>query len=234
MVSEGIDAVGMEPDPCERPSPGELCVLVGTDAPTLPEGLRQALEVPGLHGIDQIGDWDRLFSAIVDRVPDLVVIDRDFWRRVSGRRLNALPQRQPAPHTLIYCEALDARVISEAVGNGVQGCLPRDACASQWISAIKVLMRGDVAMPRGWLVRALENALHPRVQRLLPAVAGQELTEREAEVLRCVSSAMSNKEIARQLGISEATVKTHLHHVFSKLKVSRRALLMVGSSTAIQ
>lgn len=209
-------------------------VVVATDAETLPPGFDLAARESGFRVCERVGAWDQVAGSFERNQPDVLIIDRGFWRRASGRRLNRLPVGHPLVHVLMYCDALEIDVISEAVAYGVQGVLPLDASASQWLRAIEVLLTGDVAMPRAWLARALEKALHPRSESTVNFEEGEPLTDRESEVLRCVTGGMSNKEIARHLGISQATVKTHLHHVFAKLKIGRRALLMVGGTGLVQ
>lgn len=211
----------------------ELTVVIAADD-GFPPGLIEALPLPSTRRFDIRGDWDQFVLAVEFQQPDLVIIERSFWRRVSGQRLNRIPVvHERELRVLVYCDVLEATVVSEAVGNGVRGCLPRDASSEQWTHAIDAVLRGDIAMPRGWLAIALQRALRPR-RDAPPRQDDEALTERENDVLRCVTDGLSNKEIARHLGISEATVKTHLHHVFEKLKVGRRALLMVGTGIAVQ
>lgn len=209
-------------------------VVVVSDAVNLPAGFEQASRETGLRVVDRVSDWDEVAGSFDRHRPEVMVVDRAFWRRCSGRRLNRLPAQQPVVHVLMYCESMEIDVISEAVAYGVQGVLPEVASASQWARAIEVLLSGDIAMPRAWLARALEKALHPRAEAAPGFEESEPLTERESDVLRCVTGGMSNKEIARHLGIAEATVKTHLHHVFAKLRIGRRALLMVGGTGIVQ
>lgn len=209
-------------------------VVVVSDAESLPAGFQQASQDTGFSVVDRVARWEQVAASFDRHQPDVMVVDRAFWRRSSGRRLNRLPVHQPAVHVLMFCESMEIDAISEAVAYGVQGVLPEDASAAQWLRAIEVLLEGDVAMPRAWLAKALEKALHPRIETTPGFEDSEPLTERESDVLRCVTGGMSNKEIARHLGISEATVKTHLHHVFSKLKIGRRALLIAGGTGIVQ
>lgn len=218
----------------------EFSVLVGSamDAP-LPAGLARVLsQMSGIRTTSVVSDWARLIASIERDSPDLLVLDRALWRAASGRRLQRIALPEPAPRIVMYSDEMDASVVGEAIAYGVQGCLPADADETQWTNAMQVVLRGDVAMPRKLLAMALERTMHRRVDD--PAWpeprnaerGGEPLTERERDVIRCVTSGMSNKEIAKHLGISGATVKTHLHHVFGKLKVGRRMLLVPASTRA--
>ena len=217
----------------------EHTVLVGIAAGTsLPAGLDEVLaQASALRLIAVVREWTRLTAAVEHHRPELLVLDRALWRAASGRRLQRISLPSPSPRIVMFSERVDASVVGEAVAYGVQGCMVAGASASQWNNAMQVVLEGDIAMPRRLLALALEKSLHRRVEDpawpdRLSAEGDDPLTERERDVIRCVTSGMTNKEIARQLGISGATVKTHLHHVFGKLKVGRRMMLVPGSTLA--
>lgn len=102
---------------------------------------------------------------------------------------------------------------------GISAYVPRHATLSQLYTAILAAMRGEVrCSPKitGWLLRELRR----RPER---NQAGEELTSREIQTLRLISQGLSNKEIARELGISISTVKNHVHSVLEKLRVQSRS-----------
>ncbi len=215
-----------------------ITVLVGSATTELPAGLTQVVEqTESLRMVGIVTDWTKLLAAVESERPDILLLDRALWRAASGRRLQRISLPSPAPRIVMFCEDMDVSIVGEAIAYGVQGCMTDNASVSQWNNAMQVVMRGDIAMPRKLLALALERSLHRRVDD--PAwpesrreERGEVLTDRERDVIRCVTSGMTNKEIARHLGISGATVKTHLHHVFGKLKVGRRMMLVPGSSLA--
>jgi DNA-binding NarL/FixJ family response regulator len=110
----------------------------------------------------------------------------------------------------------DDRSVVEALRAGARGFLTKDAGAEEIERAIEAVVRGDAA-------------IDPAVQRhLVDAVAGRaELpdgsTPREAEVLTLIAQGLSNGEIATRLFVSEATVKSHINHLFGKTGVRDRA-----------
>lgn len=213
-------------------------VLVGSETTSLPAGLTQVVErTEGLRMVGIVTDWTKLLAAVESERPDILLLDRALWRAASGRRLSRISLPDPAPRIVMFCEDMDVSIVGEAIAYGVQGCMTDSASVSQWSNAMQVVMRGDIAMPRKLLALALEKSLHRRVDdpawpESRTVERGEVLTDRERDVIRCVTSGMTNKEIARHLGISGATVKTHLHHVFGKLKVGRRMMLVPGSSLA--
>lgn len=187
-------------------------------------------------------DWQTLLSALRDHPTGLLLLDRQLWRDASSRRLLPVPGANAGMRILVFCDAVEISVVAEAIAYGVSGCLPAASTPSQWINAIDVVLREDVAMPRKLLAQALKKAQRLRADDAEPVsvavpdavVQTESLTERERDVIRCVTGGMTNKEIGRHLGISHATVKTHLHHVFGKLKVGRRVLLLAGHPSAVQ
>ena len=102
---------------------------------------------------------------------------------------------------------------------GISAYVPRTASLTQLYTAILAAMRGEVrCSPKisGWLLREL---------RRRPKMSGRDerLTSREIQILRLISKGLSNKDIARELGISIATVKNHVHSVLEKLRVQSRS-----------
>lgn len=208
-------------------------VLIGSLSCDLPQGLLQALgEMPDADVIGPLSRWDELLAAVDREAPQLLVLDRLLWRAASPRRLTPIAPQGPAMRVMMFADVIDVAVVGEAIAYGVHGCVPADSTAAQWANAIQVVLRDDVAMPRKLLAQALAKALDrrraDREAKTDTAAKIEPLTERERDVIRCVTSGMTNKEIAIRLGISGATVKTHLHHVFGKLKVGRRMLLLPG------
>jgi two-component system nitrate/nitrite response regulator NarL len=219
----------------ERPM-SEVTVLIGSAATTLPEGLKQALSrLEEARVLDTVSEWPLLLESLERERPRLLLLERGLWREASPRRLVRISTPSPSTRVIMYSDVVDVSVVGEAIGYGVHGCMPSDSSSLQWSNAIQVVLREDVAMPRKLLAQALTKALDRRRADREPASeatgGAESITERERDVIRCVTSGMSNKEIAKDLGISGATVKTHLHHVFAKLKVSRRVLLFPGSKS---
>ena len=100
--------------------------------------------------------------------------------------------------------------------------VPRDASIAQLRNIIHMAMRGEVPCdPK--VSAALLRELRVRQRQAIEEQANDPLTRRECEVLRLLGRGLSNKAIARQLILSEATVKNHVHEILTKLHVRRRA-----------
>lgn len=108
---------------------------------------------------------------------------------------------------------------------GFSGYVGRDATVESLCAALLDVMTGRLACPAE-ISSGLLRALFYGDQNRLPESAGQCLTRREEEVLALLGQGLSNKEIARELELSVATVKHHVHHVLDKLKLQRRSQAM--------
>ena len=130
----------------------------------------------------------------------------------------------------LACCFSDVRIVAVALAEteteiiawaeaGISAYVPRDASLAQLYTAIVDAMHGEMrCSPKitGWLLRELRH----RPEKI---EVGEKLTSREIQTLRLISQGLSNKEIARELGISISTVKNHVHSVLEKLRVQSRS-----------
>jgi DNA-binding NarL/FixJ family response regulator len=114
----------------------------------------------------------------------------------------------------------------EAMKAGASGFLLKDARRDQLVHAIRTVVTGEALLAPALVRRLVEDFCRRPPPGVLPAGVA-ELTERELEVLRLVARGLSNLEIAKELFLSEATVKTHLAHVMQKLDLRDRIQAVV-------
>jgi DNA-binding NarL/FixJ family response regulator len=204
----------------EHSSKASIRVLVIADIRLFREGL--ALVLSGCQRLTMVGAVrDRLAAGSASRslAPDVALIDmatpeshqivRDLRQPPLGTQVVALGVFEEEP-TLLAC-----------VEAGVAGFVSRDGSIEDLIAAIETAARGDVICP---------PALVGPVWRRVAALAGNpsnqgvavELTRREREIVRLIDGELSNKEIAKRLGIGLATVKNHVHNLLDKLHVATR------------
>lgn len=189
-------------------------VLVVDDHPVVRAGLRALLAVDAR--VDVVGEAASGEEALVvarARRPDVVLMDLQLGAGLDGvaatRALRADPD---GPRVLILTTYDTDADIVRAVEAGAAGYLLKDTPPATLVAAVERAARGETVLAP----RAAEVLVgHMRDPR--PA-----LSDREAQVLARVAAGHSNCEIARELLISEATVKTHLVHVFDKLGVDSR------------
>ncbi len=146
--------------------------------------------------------------------PDVVMMDLMMPVLDGVGAIRAILEAQPEAKILALSSAAGSEKLLEAVRAGALGYLSKSADRSELLAALHKVNRGEP-----WLPPALTRRL---LQWSQPATALETLTEREAELLRLVAKGMANLAIGERLHISEATVRTHLTHIFSKLGAANR------------
>ena len=132
------------------------------------------------------------------------------------------------PRVLILTTYDADEYVVEALRAGASGFLLKDAPPQQLIDAIRVIASGDALLAPSVTRRLLDRFAQRLPSSRRPEVkALRELTEREVEVLTLVARGMSNAEIATVLSVAEATVKSHVSHIFDKLELRDRAQAVV-------
>lgn len=187
-------------------------VLLADDHPVVRAGIRALLETErDIEVVNDVGAADEAVQLAASGI-DVVLMDLQFAGQMQGaeatRRIRA---RAGAPHVLVLTNYdTDADILS-AIEAGASGYLLKDAPPDELVAALRAAAAG-------------ETALAPSVSSRLadPSVSEQRLTAREAEVLSRVATGRTNRDIGRELFLSEATVKSHLVHIFTKLGVGSR------------
>ena|SRR5579859_4227441 len=153
-------------------------------------------------------------------LPDVILMDLRMTELDGVAATAAIRKQQPAIQVLVLTTYDSEGDVLRAIEAGATGYLMKDTPRDQLFSAIRTVAQGK---------SALAPAIATRLLRHISTPAGESLSAREIEVLTLVARGASNKEIARALHISEATVKSHLIHIFSKLGVAdRTAAVTVG------
>jgi DNA-binding NarL/FixJ family response regulator len=159
--------------------------------------------------------------------PDVVVLEHDSAEeKNSWQMLGRLRQISGGTRFLLLCQSYTHLAVIGFVRRGVDGCVLRQGDPSLLAKAVIAVHGGETWFGRTALLQALRSQIAPEPfadSEWPQDQPGQELlTEREREILGLIGNAMSNKEIARRLRISDKTVKTHLHHIYVKLNQSGR------------
>ena len=135
----------------------------------------------------------------------------------------------PEVEVVAVTSLIDQSRVEAALQAGAAGYLVKDAAPEELAVAIRAARRGEIHID-GALARRMMASLRPSSPRASAAGPFDELSERELEILRLIADGHANKEIARQLVISERTARTHVSHILGKLGVTSRtqaALLAV-------
>lgn len=190
-------------------------ILLLDDHPVLRHGTRALLESqPDFVVVADTGDPAEAVAAAVHEQAHMALVDLDLGAdhedgpTTTRRLLAARPETRVVAFTAFDSDADIVRMVEA----GAVGYLLKDSRPAALFSAIRSAASGSAAIAGPIAARLLDRMQRP----------DDALTNRELEVLKLAASGLSNRDLARALVVSEATVKTHLHHAFIKLRADNR------------
>jgi DNA-binding NarL/FixJ family response regulator len=194
-------------------------VIIVTDVRLYRDGLEQCLQrLDGVAVVGVAADVEAATTMAAQASPDIVLMDMSMPASVA-----AVPRIRSAAagsKVVAFAIAGDESDVISYVESGVAGYVPRDGSVKDLRRAIESAWNGEaICSPR---VAADAFSRLARLSAGRPPAPLSELTPREQEVARLIEQGMSNKQIARRLVITLATVKNHVHNVLEKLRVRRR------------
>jgi DNA-binding NarL/FixJ family response regulator len=203
-------------------------VVIVDDQPVVRAGVARILgPEDGFQVVAECDDGDQVAAAVAAHRPDLVLMDVRMRRLDGVTATRALASTGEAPPILMFTTFDDDDALWGALDAGAAGFVLKDSSAEELIAAARAVAGGAAWLdskvaPR--VLRAFRTNVRPH---LAEAARVAELTDREHDVLRHMARGATNAEIAAALIVSEATIKTHVGAVFSKLGVRDRAAAIV-------
>ncbi|WP_412544461.1 response regulator transcription factor [Longispora sp. K20-0274] len=178
--------------------------------------------------VGEAGDGAEAVDLARRLLPDVVLMDIRMPRMDGVAATKAIADaRLPVRVLILTTFDLDEYVVS-ALRAGASGFLAKDVPAEDLVSAIRTVAAGEAVVAPRLLRRLLDQVVeHLPDPNMNPAKALSALTEREREVLGLMARGLSNAEIAKELSVSETTVKTHVGHVLTKLNLRDRVQAVV-------
>lgn len=204
-----------------------ITVVVADDHPLYRDGLTRALAArPEVTVVGETGDGDEALSLIKALQPDIALVDLRLPSRDGIAITEAVASLRIKTRILIVSAFEDISTMYQAFDAGARAYLTKAASPQVLCEAIVTVASGGLVFPES--VRAgLSKA--DQLQRVRTGSSGN-LTAREREVLVLIAAGRSAPEIAEQLYLSVATVKTHLHHIYDKLGAADRAAAVAAAA----
>ena len=201
----------------------QIRIVIADDHPVVRIGVKNMLQSDsGLEVLGEASDGDEAITATLELLPDILLLDLQMPRLPGLEAMRAIMSGSPTVKILLLTSPITALQIIEALQIGARGIVLKDALADHLTTAIRAVSSGAYWIG-GKRVVNLVGALHELMQQAaVPERKTYGLTPRELEVVGCIVEGCSNRDIAKQLSISEETVKRHLSNIFDKTGVSTR------------
>ena len=195
-----------------------VTVVVADDQSAVREGLVLLLgTLPGIAVIGEAEDGEAAVEAVATKNPQVVLMDLNMPRCDGVEATRRIRASHPRTQVVVLTTYSDDDSIIAALQAGALGYLTKDATRAEIGRAVLAAAAGQAVLDPAVQQRLLSAAVRaPAAVPAGPASGDDDLTPREAEVLRLIAAGKSNREIARALFVSEATVKTHVNRIFAK------------------
>jgi DNA-binding NarL/FixJ family response regulator len=196
-------------------------LLIVDDHPVVRDGLRGMLSGdPGLEVVGEAADGAAALSLVGSLRPDVILMDLRMPGLGGVAAIRALAEREDPARVLVLTTYDTDSDVVPALEAGATGYLLKDTPRPELVRAIRAAARGEAVLAPSVATRLVSQLRGP---------AHDALSDRELEVLTLIAAGETNRGAATRLFISEATVKTHLLHIYAKLEVNDRAAAVAAA-----
>ncbi|RSS83262.1 response regulator transcription factor [Streptomyces sp. WAC06614] len=196
-------------------------LLLADDHPVVRAGLRAVLDTePGFTVVAEAATAERAVELAAAEEVDVVLMDLQFGAGMHGSQATAAITARPGGPRVLVLTTYDTDAdILAAVEAGASGYLLKDAPPEELAAAVRTAAAGQSALAPAVALRLMDRMRTP----------AEALTKRELEVLQLVADGLSNQQISKRLFLSQATVKSHLVHIYAKLGVESRTAAVAAA-----
>ncbi|PTR27455.1 LuxR family two component transcriptional regulator [Rhodococcus sp. OK519] len=192
-----------------------ISLLIVDDHPVVRDGLRSMFSAnPRFEVLGEAADGAEAVAAATRIQPDVILMDLRMAGTDGVTAIKELAERGVSARVLVLTTYDTDSDVLPAIEAGATGYLLKDAPRDELFRAVEAAAQGKAVLSPAVATRLIDQMRHP---------ASAPLSQRELEVLELIARGSTNRDAAKQLFISEATVKTHLLHVYAKLGVNDRA-----------
>jgi two-component system, NarL family, nitrate/nitrite response regulator NarL len=204
-------------------------IVISDDHALFREGLRKLLEAePGMQIVGEAVDGEETVKVVRQLKPQVLLLDLSLPKLTGLEVLAELSKLELQTRTIMLTAAIEREQVVEALQLGVRGIVLKHSALQLLLKSIHCVNEGQY-----WVGQEGVSDLIHALRRLKPSRAVSEaprnfgLSSREMEVIALIVAGYTNKDLARELGISENTAKHHLTNIFDKLGVSNRLELVL-------
>lgn len=197
----------------------QIKILIADDHPVVREGLFAMLSrEPDFKVVGEAKDGAEAVDKARRLNPDVVLMDLRMPEVDGVEAMRQIRSANPDIKFIILTTYSDDEYIFSGIEAGARAYLLKDAPREELFKAIRAVYKGESLIQPVVASRLIDR--FTELSRKVPS--GEQLTERETEILQLMAKGAANKEISAQLSISESTVKTHISNIFQKLGVNDR------------
>ena len=195
-------------------------ILIADDHIVVRRGLCSLL-IPrnGMEVVGEAADGVEAVELAHSLQPDVILMDMLLPRLNGPEAIVEIKKENPEARILILTSFGEDARVSAAIRAGALGYLLKDSSPDELFHAIREVAQGNLSLPPQVAMKLMQDLQKPKRDRLPPETA---LTQRELDVLRGIAQGLSNQDIAGQLMISQATVRSHVSSLLSKLGLTNR------------
>ncbi len=194
-------------------------IVVIDDHPLFRRGVRELLDMePSIEVVGEAGNREQALEVVREHEPDLIVLDLNIKGSSGLEILSALKDEDPSRRIVILTVSDSGKDLTACIQAGADGYFLKDSDPDQFLANIRQTLEGRLIVEPSMLVYLTESLRH----KATPAEAAPQLTGREHDVLVLIAEGQTNKMIARELNISDGTVKGHVKHLLNKLGFKSR------------
>ncbi len=201
-----------------------ICIAIADDHPLMRAALQSALAThgPGMRFVEAANHAQTLALVASEPAPDLLLMDLHMPGTQGAEGVREVRERAPHVPLAIVSAEDDPASVRKLLALGVSGFIPKTDSPAVVASAVRLILAGGVYAPPNLVA---ETSARTSVN----GATAPSLTGRQMDVLRLLARGLSNKAIARDLGVSEGTVKVHLLAVFRVLDVRNRTAAVLAA-----
>jgi two-component system NarL family response regulator len=230
-LSAGLEAAGQAADARRQPEP--IRVLIADDHALFRRGLEMVLEEEDdIDLVGQASDGSEARVKVGESLPDVVLMDIRMPRSTGIEACRAMKEAVPSTKIVMLTISDEEEDLFEAIRAGASGYLLKDIPLDEVAEAVRSVHGGQSLISpamAGKLLTEFATLARRTDDEPVQQVPAPKLTDREMEVLKLVAKGMNNRDIARELFISENTVKNHVRNILEKLQIhSRMEAVMIA------